>query len=259
MSRPSAAATRQNRQQRWLRAAAEAEWVGAQLAASSKEYYLSPTACLEDPQVGSTLSELVRNPAVKAIRQALNVAPDWPRNGANGLGELLDNPQFAAGYSQLADFSLGFEMQLNPHQYLKGAALAARNSAIPVIINHLGTPLFHELDGGDHRGSVFWVGMRALAAAGDHVFIKISMLGYIHPQWDQQPLVVDTILRVIELFGVKRCFFASNYPVDNCGEGYGKWTPDRLYPAFLRVVEGVYDETVIRDLFAGNVRRAYRV
>ena len=147
-------------------------------------------------------------------------------------------------------------MQLNPSQYLKGAELAAAHPAIPVIINHLGTPLLGDLE---NEGSVFWEGMSALAAAGDHVFLKISMLGYVHPQWDQQPLIIQTILRVIELFGVKRCFFASNYPVDNLGEGYGKWTPDRLYPAFLKVVEGAYDETVIRDLFAGNVRRAYRV
>ena len=106
---------------------------------------------------------------------------------------------------------------------------------------------------------MFWAGMAALAAAGPHVFIKISMLGYVHPQWDEQPLVVAAVLRIIELFTPKRCFFASNYPVDNLGEGYGGWTPDRLYPAFLSMVEGVYDDGVIRDLFAGNARTAYRV
>ena len=67
------------------------------------------------------------------------------------------------------------------------------------------------------------------------------------------------MLRVIDLFGAHRCFFASNYPVDNLGDGYGHWTPDRLYPAFLNIVQGVYDEDTIRDLFAGNVRKAYRV
>merc|ERR1712216_125317 len=107
------------------------------------------------------------------------------------------------------------------------AGLAAANPAIPVIINHLGTPLLEDLEG---EGSVFWEGMCALAAAGDHVYIKISMLGYIDPQWNENELVVQTILRVIELFGVTRCFFASNFPVDNLGEGYGKWTPDRLTP-----------------------------
>ena len=235
----------------------EAEWVSAQLAATDKEYYLAPTACLEDPAVETILQQLARDPAVKAIRQALNVAPDWPRNGENGLGELLDNPQFVRGYAQLAKFGLGFEMQLNPHQYLKGAELAASNPAVPVVINHLGTPLLKDLK--EDGGAVFWEGMTALAAAGDHVYIKISMLGYIDPEWDRNPLVVDAVLRVIELFGAHRSFFASNYPVDNLGDGYGHWTPDRLYPAFLNVVKDVYDENTIRDLFAGNVRKAYRV
>ncbi len=234
----------------------EAEWVSSQLATTNKQYFLAPTACLEDPNVETVLQQLTRDPTVKAIRQVLNVAPDWPRNGANGLGELLDNPQFGRGYAQLGKFGLGFEMQLNPHQYLKGARLAALHPDVPVVINHLGTPLLQDLQGG---GPVFWEGMTALSAAGDHVFIKISMLGYIDPEWDKNPLVTDAVLRVIDLFGAHRCFFASNYPVDNLGDGYGHWTPDLLYQAFLNIVQGVYDEDTIRDLFAGNVRKAYRV
>lgn len=76
----------------------EAEWVQTELDKSpgKKEYYLVPTACLEDPDVGAVLAKLAQNPKVKGIRQTLNVAPDWPRTGDNGLGELLDNSQVRA-------------------------------------------------------------------------------------------------------------------------------------------------------------------
>ena len=79
------------------------------------------------------------------------------------------------------------------------------NPDVTVVINHLGTP-FKRLGG---RWNGLWEGMAAFVAAGDHVFIKISMLGYVDPEWDQNPLVIDAILRVIDLFGVHRCLQAT--------------------------------------------------
>jgi len=201
----------------------EAEWVQAELDKSpgKKEYYLAPTACLEDPEVGAVLSKLAENPKVKGIRQTLNVAPDWPRTGANGLGELLDNPQWEAGYAKLADVGFSFDMQLNPHQYLKGAAIAKKYPQIPVIINHLGTPTLKDLEEND--GAVFWEGMEALATAGPHVYLKISMLCYTDKEWNEKPVIAAAVGRLIKLFGSGRCFFASNYPVDMLPD-QGAWT-----------------------------------
>eukprot|EP01052_Picozoa_sp_SAG31_P028703 SAG31_NODE_2793_length_5083_cov_5.043339_3_plen_83_part_00 len=59
------------------------------------------------------------------------------------------------------------------HQYLKGAKFAKKYPGVPVIINHLGTPTADDLKDG---GEIYWAGMKALADAGDHVYIKISML-----------------------------------------------------------------------------------
>ena len=201
----------------------EAEWVQAELDKSpgKKDYYVAPTACLEDPDVGAVLSKLAENPKVKGIRQTLNVAPDWPRTGANGLGELLDNPQWEAGYAKLAGVGFSFDMQLNPHQYKKGAAIAAKYPSIPVIVNHLGTPTLKDLEEND--GAVFWEGMEALAAAGPHVYLKISMLCYTDPKWDENAVVAAAVGRLIKLFGSGRCFFASNYPVDMLPD-QGLWT-----------------------------------
>mgnify|MGYP002815019115 CR=1 FL=1 len=47
---------------------------------------------------------------------------------------------------------------------------------------------------------------QALAAAGDHVVIKISMLCYTDPKWDENPEVAAAVKKVIELFGVSRCW-----------------------------------------------------
>jgi len=235
----------------------EAAWVAADLLTSPTKvhYYLVPSASLEDQNVKSYLTELATNPNVRGIRQVLNVAPSWPRNGENGLGDLLENEQWKAGYAKLAEFGFSFDMQLNPNQFQKGAALAKAHPTIPVIINHLGTPTAADLT--DNDGQVYWEGMMALASAGKHVSIKISMLCYVDVEWDQYPLVAAAVLRIIKLFGSERCFFASNYPVELLPDK-GAWTPDKLYPAFLKLVKGTLSDVQVRGLFDENVRRVYR-
>jgi predicted TIM-barrel fold metal-dependent hydrolase len=114
-------------------------------------------------------------------------------------------------------------MQLNPHQYKKGAAIAAKYPSIPVIVNHLGTPTLADLCEADGKSTVFWDGMEALAAAGPHVYLKISMLCYTDPKWDENAVVAAAVGRLIKLFGSGRCFFASNYPVDMLPD-QGLWT-----------------------------------
>ena len=112
-------------------------------------------------------------------------------------------------------------MQLNPHQYKKGAAIAQKYPQIPVIVNHLGTPTLKDLE--EDGGAVFWKGMEALAAAGPHVYLKISMLCYTDPNWGENKAIATAVGRLVKLFGSSRCFFASNYPVDMLPD-QGAWT-----------------------------------
>ena len=56
----------------------------------------------------------------------------------------------------------------------------------------------------------------------------------------------------IELFGVDRCLFASNFPVDGM---HG--TFDELYTAFAAITAGL-DDADVDKLFAANAERVYR-
>ena len=64
----------------------------------------------------------------------------------------------------------------------------------------------------------------------------------------------ESVLRVIDLFGVERCFVASNFPVDL----KSGWPAARLFGAFARLV-GAMPEADRQRLFAENARRAYGV
>ena len=80
------------------------------------------------------------------------------------------------------------------------------------------------------------------------------MLPYVDGEWDKNSLVTESVLRVIELFGVERCMFASNFPVDL----KSGWPAPRLLAAFARLAGGM-SEADRQRLFADNARRAYGI
>ena len=130
--------------------------------------------------------------------------------------------------------------------YVMVASAPLEYDGVPVVIDHLGTPTTADLS-----GEVYWEGMRALADC-PHTAIKLSMLPYVDGEWDTNAMVTESILRVIDLFGVERCFFASNFPVDL----KSRWPAARLFGAFARLVSGM-PEADRQRLFADNAMRAY--
>ena len=228
---------------------AESHWASEQLEQSERNYVLVASAPLEDPDIESILSRLTADTNVCGIRQIINFEPSWPRNGR--LGNLLENPQWIRGFGALGRHSLSFDLQLNPHQFQQASELIGKFPDTLVIIDHLGSPTLDDLQ---QRADQYWNGLKTLAAH-ERSFIKISMLSYIDESWDQNPLVRDAVLKVIELFGIDRCFFASNLPVEsNAG-----WDANRLFAAFERLVAGSFGSKDLQKLFSGNARVAYRV
>ena len=226
--------------------AAEVDWVSRQLGGGRLPYVMVASAPLEQEGGQALLRQLEADDRVRGVRQIINHEPSWPRNGH--LGNLLENDAWRQGYRLLAEHGLRFDLQLNPHQYAAAARLVAANPRVPVVIDHLGTPTLADL-----RGESYWEGMRALADCA-HTAIKLSMLPYVDPEWDANALVTESVLQVIDLFGVERCFFASNFPVDR----KSGWPAARLFGAFARLV-GEMPLADRQRLFAANAMRAYGV
>ena len=149
----------------------------------------------------------------------------------------------------LAERPFSFELQLNPRQFRKAASLLSRHPRTPVILNHLGSPVARDLERGGER---YWEGLKALADL-EQVNLKISMLSYADKEWAGNALVRDAVHKAIELFGVRRCMFASNFPVEKAAG----WQADRLYSAFSDLA-GQLSEQDRQLLFADNARRVYR-
>ena len=226
---------------------AEARWVSAQLAPPPLDYVVVASAPLEDPNLPAILGDLAAGcPGLRGIRQIVNHDPSWPRNESRG--DFLDQPAWREGFARLEEFSLAFDLQLNPGQFRKAARLLTRHPRTPIIIGHLGSPTAADL----REGTVYWDGLEALADL-EQTYLKISMLSYPDTEWDRNPLVRDSVHRTIDLFGTRRCMFASNFPV----EKHVGWPAARLYAAF-RGLASHLDPADRQPLFADNARRAYR-
>jgi len=147
----------------------------------------------------------------------------------------------------LRERGLIFELLARPEHLAEAAARLDGADDLTVVVEHTGWPA----SGGTEERSTWAEGMRALAAVGQNVHCKLSgivgstgtMSAEAFAPW------IDT---AIALFGVDRCFFASNFPVDGL---HG--TLNQLWSAYAEVVSGE-DQSTTDALFATNAERLYR-
>ncbi|MFQ6017595.1 MAG: amidohydrolase family protein [Kiloniellaceae bacterium] len=185
-------------------------------------------------------------PNIRGIRQMLNHAPEA------GLcfvarGDLMRDARWRAGFALLETFGLSFDLQLWPWQMNDAATLARDFPNIQIILNHTGMPICRDRGGLEHWRH----GMRALAEP-PNVAVKLSGLGMFDHNWTTdsiRPFVLETI----GWFGVERCMFASNFPVDKLMGSY-----DELWKSFAEIAAS-FSEAEQRKLFHDNAARYYRL
>jgi L-fuconolactonase len=147
----------------------------------------------------------------------------------------------------LQDRGLVFELMIHQDELLTAARDLGSFPDVVVVVEHTGWP---RSDSGEERA--LWLeGMGALADLGGNVHCKLSGLAMPLGSISAEAFA-PWIEPAIEAFGVGRCFFASNFPVDGM---HG--TFDQLYTAYAEVTAGLDDDARDR-LFASNAERVYR-
>lgn len=230
----------------WDDPLAETKWLQKLHETSGLPNAIVAGVKLHQPGIAMKLEMHAAARSLRGVRQILNWDPD-PLLTFTDRPDYMTDRNWLAGYALLARHGLSFDLQAYPWQ-LKGAAeLASRHPATMVILNHAGMP-YHARGAGLES----WrQGMRLLARNANAA-VKISGLGMLDWEWTTEsirPLVLETI----EIFGVERCMFASNFPVD------------RLYSSFAELYQS-YEE-IVRDftpgeqerLFSSNAERYYRI
>ena len=184
---------------------------------------------------------------VADVERVLDEQMQSPRfRGVRPMGGMTGAPS-ADVLRALTERDLVFELMAHPDQLEDAATAFARQPELTVVVEHAGWPRSDDAD----EFALWQRGVTALAEVGDHVHCKLSGLAMpLHS------MTADAfrpwIEHCLESFGVERCMFASNFPVDAMHGTY-----DELYSGFSEVTADLDADSRDR-LFAGNAERLYR-
>jgi len=195
--------------------------------------------------VEDVLSQHIAYKNIRGIRQILNrhENPLWAMSDHDYLKDEIWRQKF----SLLAKFNLSFDLQIYYHQVDDAVSLANANPNILFILNHAGMPADREPESID----AWRAAMKKLAAC-ENVVAKISGLGMCDRTWTTEsirPFVID----VAEAFGVERCMFGSNFPVDMLFSDY-----KTVWDAYDSITTDFSEDERVK-LFHDNAKTYYRI
>lgn len=157
----------------------------------------------------------------------------------------LDDPDYRRGARRLVDAGLHLEIE-HWDDLAPVADLAANLPELSVVLDHAGRP--RDLSAETH---LKWQREISLVAREGNTLCKISGLGMAGPSWTTADLA-PFVYSCIEEFGVERCFFGTNWPVDSL---YG--TYEELVASYRSLLAGA-SAADQASLFVGNADRLYR-
>ncbi len=147
----------------------------------------------------------------------------------------------------LQERNLVFDLMARPDQLQEAATVLAAVEDLAVVVEHTGWPRSDTPE----EFALWSKGIDALAGLGERVSCKLSGLAMPLGSMDAAAFR-PWVEYAIERFGIDRCLFASNFPVDGM---HG--TFDELYSTFVELTSGLDAESVDK-LFAANAERVYR-
>jgi len=204
----------------------------------------------------------------RGIRHAASWVADEGINNAHThppRGLLLD-ARFREGFACLSDYKLSFDAWLYHPQIVELADLARAFPETRIILDHVGGVLGIG-SFADQKGAVFaqWQKDIEELAQCENVVVKLGGLGMkvcgFNWHREEKPPTSEALAEAfapyyhhcIDTFGVERCMFESNFPVDKPSSSYGV-----LWNAFKRMSQHL-TRTERAALFHDNAARVYRL
>lgn len=211
-------------------------WLDGIIASSGRPHALigafEPAQSLK--AIETELDAQQQSPLLRGVRVVFGLDPEAP-----ATHDIL---------RMLEERGLMLEVVTQPANALAFARLFEKMPNLRVVLEHAGWPTAPEEPGHFE----FWrTGIAALAANGN-MACKLSGLAMsLHSI--TAAAMRPWIEACIEEFGMDRCCFASNFPVDGL---FGSF--DDLYGAYREISAGLGAEDQ-RKLFAGNAERIYNI
>ena len=182
----------------------------------------------------------------KGIRQTLSFTKEEPKYSP-ASEDFMKNTTWVENFKNIRNRNLSFDIQIYKHQMKDAADLANKYDDVLFILNHTGEPCYQT----EEYIQSWEENMKKLAKC-ENVAAKISGLGMFDPQWtiDSTRIFVE---KTIQIFGIDRCMFASNFPVDKIFNTF-----DNYWESFKEITKN-YSENDKKLLFSSNAEKFYRI
>ena len=227
--------------------AGETAWAESVAAGSGFPTVIVAQAWLGRADVEEALAAQAAFGRVRGVREKPAVAAHPNDVTPHAPGSMSD-PVWQKGYARLESYGLSFDLQAPFWHLPEARALAERFPGITIILDHCGLPNLRTPE-----GLAAWRKCMRTLAEAPNTAVKISGLGEPQlPRWTVRTHR-DVVLETIDVFGVDRCMFGSNYPVD------------RLYAPYGTIMRGFQEMTSRfslaerRKMFCENAMRWYRI
>ncbi|MBM85229.1 MAG: amidohydrolase [Rhodospirillaceae bacterium] len=216
---------------------AETAWLHDLAAAEALPSVVVGHVWLANDNCEEVLHGHMAYPLFRGVRSkpVTSLNPKTMRPGTPGT---IQDPKWREGLRLLEKLGLTYDLRV-PFWHLREAADAVGpHSNLKVVVNHTGFPW----DRSDPGIAAWREGMCAISAC-PNVHLKLSELGLKDALW-----TVDSNRRVIreavEIFGIDRCMWASNFPVA------------RLRVEYSEQIEGILE--ILSDLSSEEIDRIFR-
>lgn len=255
-----------------LRSVGETEFIAAE-AAGAPNGVGAAIVGQADLRLGARVREILEihieagQGRFRGIRQQLRWDPAGiGMFGRPGPRSLALDPAFREGFAALAPLGLSFDAWLFHPQLDELVDLARAFPDTAIILNHVGGPLGVGAHAG-RRDEVLALWRRGIVelARCPNVQVKVGGLGMLYYGFDfhERGAPPDSVElaaawrpyaeECFDRFGVDRCLFESNFPVDKQSCSY-----NALANAFKRLTRG-FSEAERSAFFSRNAARTYRI
>lgn len=194
---------------------------------------------LMSPEINTQLDELCADPKFKGVRHLVESEPedDW-----------LVQPAVLKGLQQLAARGLSYDLLVHTRHLKHIPQVAESCPDLALVIDHLAKPPIarNELNEWSH----------AIEPLGRYPNINCKLSGLVTEanwnSWDSDDLCLFVDF-AIEVFGMDRMMFGSDYPVCLLAATY-----DRVLESFQEILK--YDSDADREkIFSSNAAKFYRL
>jgi len=201
---------------------------------------------LADPDIDAKLKAQKQFPNLRGARQMLYWDADPVRQSVP-RPDFCNSAEFRRGFALLEKYDLSFELQVYAGQAAYAADLVKAFPNVRMILVHAGM-----LTARTPEAINEWRAALTAMAAFPNLNVKLSGLG-MYSLGITVPQVRQVIRDTIQIFGIERTIYGSNFPLEKLFASYADFL------AAYRAVMSEYTEADQRKVFHDNAVKFYRL